>query len=239
MTIREAQTEGSLTPSGTETHNALRDFDLHSPDGSRPAAAESAAPTSRSSAGPTRDPGQPTRIDDAPVTDHITWIELAIGTGALLAWFILFLGGSLIDTTPYRSQLSGDQAGLLAWGVVGSFWTITNVGLLACCAATLGATGKRTRFTTKVVIRSEAIHVSQPLKDVFIYYASALMRGFGIYMLVFAGLLVLATETLEAPTQTKYLRLAATLSVMSFYAGYDPETFGSLFGRVRRMFENE
>jgi hypothetical protein len=52
-----------------------------------------------------------------------------------------------------------------------------------------------------------------------------------------AGLLVLATESFIRPSQGEYVRLAATMSVMSFYAGYDPAALGSLLHRVRKLLE--
>ncbi len=36
----------------------------------------------------------------------------------------------------------------------------------------------------------------------------------------------------------QHLRLASTMSIMSFYAGYDPEMFGCLLQRVKRLFES-
>jgi hypothetical protein len=166
--------------------------------------------------------------------------ELLVGLGAMGAWFVLFAGGVLIGTGSHRTAVA-NPPGIFDWlwsfMVVLLFWTITNVGLLSCIAAFLGALGRRTRFTVAALTADSIDVPSTAPKTVATYYVSAVMRGFGIYALSFAGLLVLATQTFQNPEQGEYLRLAATLSILSFYAGYDPETFAGLLDRVKQFFQ--
>jgi hypothetical protein len=85
---------------------------------------------------------------------------------------------------------------------VSLFWIITNVGVLSCVAAFLGALGRRNHFTLGTVLVPDTHPVLQPdLQGLGTYYVSAIMRGFGIYTRVLAGLLVLAMELLASLTQ--------------------------------------
>ena len=54
-----------------------------------------------------------------------------------------------------------------------------------------------------------------------------------------AGLLVMATEALTSPTQGHYVRLASTISVVSFYAGYDPQMFAVILDRIKRLLDSK
>ena len=167
--------------------------------------------------------------------------ELVLGLLGLVTWFGLFSGGILISTEPYRAvlqtptQVSQTVVSLI---VVSLFWTITNVGVLSCVAAFLGALGRRTHFTLGTDLVPAVHPVPQPdLQGLGTYYVSAIMRGFGIYTLVLAGLLVLATESLASPTQAAYMRLAPTISIISFYGGYDPTMFAGLLDRVKTLLQ--
>lgn len=167
-------------------------------------------------------------------------IELLLGVVALAAWFILFAGGVLIGTTSHRENIASPESAftwLQSFTIVFFFWTITNVGILSCIAAFLGALGRRTRFTMTAMANDTSAPAPPGAMTVAVFYISAIMRGFGIYALAFAGLLVLATQSFQNPDQGAYLRLAATLSVTSFYGGYDPETFAGLLDRVKQFFQ--
>ena len=167
--------------------------------------------------------------------------ELSLGIVALALWFVLFSGGILIATQPYRLELenpSGVTTMIVSWLVVCAFWTITNIGILSCIAALIGALGRRTRFTSRTDPFQSAIDARDPgNQGVATFYVSAIMRGFGVYALVLAGLLVLATDSLTSPAQDTYMRLAPTVSIISFYAGYDPSIFAGLLDRVKSFMQ--
>jgi hypothetical protein len=167
--------------------------------------------------------------------------ELVVGTVAVALWFILFAGGFLIDTAASRAEvgkgLQSEQL-LLSWTTVICFWTVTNVGILACLCALLGALGRRTRFALEAAADQGSAEPVEDTKGALVFYYSAVMRGFAIYSLVFAGLFILATEAFTKPQSGDYVRLAATLSVMGFYAGYDPKVFATVLQRVKRLFDS-
>ncbi|OYW11683.1 MAG: hypothetical protein B7Z55_19000, partial [Planctomycetales bacterium 12-60-4] len=158
--------------------------------------------------------------------------ELVLAIAALVAWFGLFAGGLLVGTEPHRTRIADPTVTTVAvadWMIVLSFWTITNIGVLSCVAAFLGAFGNRAQF-----IRLPETAPAQNLPpahwsfdSLWTYYTSAVMRGFGVYTLSLAGLLVLSTASLVRPTQDDYLRLAPLLSIIAFYGGYDSTVFGA------------
>jgi hypothetical protein len=188
-----------------------------------------------------------TTIDDdvdnhlPPTHVHVSGVELTLGGFALLSWFVVFAGGILIPTEPYRELLAKGNESLPLLGsavLVLMFWTVTNVGILCCISAFLGALGRRTRFAVKAQAGPSDGYVDlwpAPPAPMAAHYASAVIRGFMIYGIVMAGLLVLATETFTNTTQGGYFRLASTVSVLSFYAGYDPELFAGVLDRVKTL----
>lgn len=177
----------------------------------------------------------------------ITWRELFLASASLAAWFLIFTGGTLIKTSDYIGMLSNPLKAHEMFSltfVILLFWTITNIGFLSMLAAILGAFGNRTRFTTKLTDREARIvshseKVSINAREIYNFYASSIMRGFGVYVLVLSGLLVLATEALVSPDQGQYVRLAGMISVVSFYAGYDPEMIAGLLQRIENFIKPE
>ncbi|MCI0361098.1 MAG: hypothetical protein L0211_21675 [Planctomycetaceae bacterium] len=175
------------------------------------------------------------------------WRELFFSSASLLLWFALFAGGTLIATQPFIDSVARTTNAFEAAGysvIIILFWTITNVGILSMLAAVLGAFGQRTRFASPIAGRGLLGTPAQPSTDanpreLFTHYASAIMRGFGVYTLVLSGLLVLATDAIVAPTQGQYVRLAGMVSVISFYAGYDPEMLAGLLKRIERFLKTE
>jgi len=165
-------------------------------------------------------------------------VELVLGAVALAMWFMLFGGGILVGTAPYREEIQAPQGAahlLRSSVIVLAFWTITNVGLLCCLSAFLGALGRRTRFAIRLA--QAEVYLDAVPAQVRLHYASAVIRGFSIYAIMIAGMLVLATETFIQPSQGEYLRISATAAVLSFYAGYDPEMFAGVLSRVKRLVE--
>lgn len=185
------------------------------------------------------------QFEEARVTAG--WRELFVSSGALFAWFALFAGGTLIATKPFidaAANMSNPFNTAGNWCVIVLFWTITNVGILSMLAAILGAFGQRTRFASPIRMSGLLGTPAQPSTDaspreLFTHYASAIMRGFGVYTLVLSGLLVLATDAIVSPTQGQYVRLAGMVSVISFYAGYDPEMLAGLLKRIERFLKTE
>jgi hypothetical protein len=93
--------------------------------------------------------------------------------------------------------------------------------------------GKR---SVEPIVQSQ---VFTPLTNTEFFFAAAVMRGFGVYTLSLSGLLLLATDTLVKPDQETYLKLAPTISIISFYAGFNPQVFGIMLERVNKYMRAE
>lgn len=141
------------------------------------------------------------------------------------AWGGLLLAGLLVPTAPYREALSAPTEmsflGLISYSlVVFLCYTITNVPLLCCLAAVLGAIGGRARIELDGEEGGQIDYVNP--------YASAVLRAFFVYLVVISGTMV----SIENPvanfveaTQQQYVRLAVMLSAVGFVAGYNPGLF--------------
>lgn len=174
---------------------------------------------------------------------QLSMAELSAGVFSIILWFFLFSGGLLVSTQPHRDVIqnsNGNEVPFRSWFIVIAFWTVTNVGLLSCVSAYLGALGKRARFTHQTDQMHSPIDATRDHHDLlWTYYLSAVLRGFGVYTLLLGGLLVLATSSLVTSTQGDYMRLAPTLSIISFYAGYDPSVFSGLLEKVNSFLKTK
>jgi hypothetical protein len=146
---------------------------------------------------------------------------------ALLLWLTVFVGGTLVNSAPYRERFAAVKGSVL--GVVGdglivvTTYTLTNIGILCVLASTLGCIGAR--------IGLGPDGESQPPKDTSSPNSSAVLRGFFVYTIVLAGVLLFADRPVEA-TQTQYVRLAGLTSLLAFTLNYNPTLFGNLLKRA-------
>lgn len=188
-----------------------------------------------------RSPAPPRVISHALTA--LTGFEIFCAYSALLLWFLLFCGGSLLSTDEYRARLLGTGSWLLKVKpliVCLGFWTTTNVGLLSCLSAFLGAVGARCRFTTALDPNSAVQPPTEGVRSVLLTnYLAAVMRGFGVYTLSMAGLIFLARDSVTQPAQDTYLRLAPLISIVGFYSGFNPQTFAGLLGRVQTLLRTD
>ncbi len=173
----------------------------------------------------------------------LTGFEIFFAALALSLWFLLFCGGSLLGTSVYRAQLASS----LAWSskikplvFCIAFWTTSNVGLLSCLSAFLGAVGYRCRFTIALDPNCSVQPPTDAIRSILLTsYFAAVMRGFGVYTLSTAGLILVATDSVTEPAQETYLRLAPLISIVGFYSGFNPQTFGGLLSRVQTILRTD
>ena len=182
-------------------------------------------------------------IVQSQVFTPLTNTEFFFAAVALLLWFLMFSGGALISTQEYRSELGKSvvwYAKIKPLIVCLLFWTTSNLGLLSCLSAFLGAIGYRTLFTIPLSPHCSVSTISDSTRRMLLTSSlSAVMRGFGVYTLSLSGLLLLATDTLVKPDQETYLKLAPTISIISFYAGFNPQVFGIMLERVNKYMRAE
>ena len=172
----------------------------------------------------------------SPDASRLSTLEVVLGVAAVVGWLLFFAGGTIVSTAELRAMVekgtfqSPLQAVWAWWGVV-TCYTITNAAFLASLAAVAGQFSNRSRESE---LRSAGTKALLPphIRDVMACYSAAAMRGFVIYLLVISGLLLVTTEAIASPDQNQYVRLAATISVISFIAGYDSQVFKQALDRI-------
>ncbi|MCA9695345.1 MAG: hypothetical protein R3A51_15470 [Nannocystaceae bacterium] len=152
---------------------------------------------------------------------------------ALGGWIALFMGGTLVDTAPFRGQVDAWIRSLIApelpgpAGVGASVvvvllcWTPTNIALLSLVSGVLGTLGRSATLSDDE--DSAEIDTINPV-------TSALIRSLFVYLVVISGVLIIVETPFSMPTQGQYVRLAGLLSLLCFVVSYTP----SLFARLLR-----
>ena len=166
----------------------------------------------------------------------LTSSEVLFGIAAVLGWVLFFASGTVISTANAREVISAANFDSFfhvfsSWLTVVTCYTVTNVAFLSCLAAIAGQFSSRSRESELRVSNGRAVQ-NPHFKEVLACYASASMRGFVIYLLIVSGLLLVTTEAMATPNQNQYVRLAGTMSVVSFIAGYDSNVFRQALERV-------
>jgi hypothetical protein len=167
-------------------------------------------------------------VDESHIRDIIA---IVIG---LSVWGILFAAGVIINSGPCRDALGSaaympPSQRLRCWFIVITTFTLTNVALLSCFAAVLGAAGQRLR-----VGLSEDAEVLKGSKHP---YAAAIIGGFFIYLAAVSGILVLVEKPWATPTPEQYVRLAGLISLLSFLMGYNPRMLSRFLARIAEIIE--
>jgi hypothetical protein len=161
--------------------------------------------------------------------------EIAVVAGALLAWGLLFVAGFVINSGPFRDALTSGAVltglqRLKYWFIILTTFTLTNVAILCCLAAVIGAAGRRLRLglTDDDFGR---------LDETPNLYAAAVVAGFFVYLVAISGVLVLVEQPFSALSPDRYTRLAGLISLLSFLAGYSPKMLAQFLGRIAEMIE--
>jgi hypothetical protein len=151
---------------------------------------------------------------------------------AILLWLSVFLVGTLVNSGPYRARfasLGGSLNAIVGDGlIVGVTYTLTNIGILCILASLLGALAAEANLGVDGEKPGE--------QDTTAPRASAILRGFLVYLALIAGVLMFG-DTPAEPTQTQYVRLAGVTSLLGFTVNYRPGLFARLFARLSKIFE--
>src|SRR5687767_14837835 len=137
----------------------------------------------------------------------LRWVECLTGFVVLICWMLLFGGGILVDTEPYRIAISpsgaaalaagdtaspaapvvapaGDRPSLLvSWLVVLCCFLPLNLAWLCVASSTLGAFGNLANLGDDVMATRS--------RDTTNPYVSSVLRGFFVYLFMMSGLLLL------------------------------------------------
>lgn len=166
--------------------------------------------------------------------------EVVFGIASILGWLCFFLAGTVVATAPYRAMIAdtsaASAAGLFgAWTVVLTCYTVTNIAFLSCFAAVIGKFSRRSLSYETATIHGLTPAPIASFREVLVFYAVAIARGFVIYLMLAAGLIMLTTDAVTNAKQEEYIRLAGTVSVIAFLAGYDAEIFKRALDRIASL----
>jgi hypothetical protein len=146
-----------------------------------------------------------------------------IGFVCVIMWLLIFLPGLTINSSPFRQEILEGTVTFQNFTTVLITYTITNVALLCCLAGVVGAATKR--ITTKSSNEKKA--TEKPLVNaIFLGFT----RGFSVYLLLLAGVYAATPDPFAMPTPEQYVRMAGTLSLMSFTVNYEPDLFQTIVG---------
>lgn len=150
-------------------------------------------------------------------------------------WMAVFIGGTLVNSEPFRLRFANLEGG--AWGmlqsglVVAATYTLTNVAILCICAGLLGQLG------AKAVLGVDDSEHGAAIQDSTSPRSSAVLRSFFIYLAVIAGVLILGESPLTATPQ-QYVKLAGAISLIAFLVNYQPAAFGRVLERSAELLQN-
>jgi hypothetical protein len=149
---------------------------------------------------------------------------------AIVAWVILTAAGVAVSTKPYIDLISNadGKATFLhlaqAWFLVITCYTFTNIAILCCLSAVIGAIGRSARV--------DDVDRNDPATDLRTLCISGMIRGFFMFIVILSGTLILSDQKYDDITIEQYLKLAGLVSLLSFAIGYDPHLFVTFFERV-------
>jgi hypothetical protein len=167
---------------------------------------------------------------------QLTRSEAIVSVLAISAWVILAAAGVAVSTKPYVDLISNanSKTAMLelvkAWFLVITCYTFTNIALLCCLSAVIGAIGRSARI--------DDVERNDPATDLRTLCISGMIRGFFMFIVVLSGTLILSDQKCDDITIEQYLKLAGLASLLSFAIGYDPHLFVSFFERVSKWTNN-
>jgi hypothetical protein len=162
--------------------------------------------------------------------------EVVFVFAILMAWTALLAIGMLVNSAPYRDALAQGKSSPLNYLIAGfiSFmsYTFTNLAMLSGLASLAGAGARHVEAQ---------LNGAQPIANILALYTSAALRGFFVYLVSLSGLMFLVEGVFTniAKSADIYLRLAGSISLLSFMLGFNPEMFARLLDRIARLLEDQ
>jgi hypothetical protein len=169
--------------------------------------------------------------------------EVIFAMAGLGAWIGLYAIGTSVGAGPYLERINGTQdldvlTAVKCWAVVLACSTITNVCALTCLASLLGglywvATARHKNGNGddfQILELDDAIDSAGGRTAL---YVSVTIQGFVVYLVLSSGLFLLGEHPFLAPTQDKYVSLAALASLIGFLGAAQPTFFTTLLDIAR------
>ncbi|MEK6263068.1 MAG: hypothetical protein AABP62_31190, partial [Planctomycetota bacterium] len=143
----------------------------------------------------------------------------------------------VVETASIREVVTGRHTasmmeGLGAWLILLTSYTVTNFAILSCLAAIIGKFSRRSLSFETASLDGLAPALTPTFREVMVFYSVATTRGFVIYLMLTGGLILLSTTTVTESSPSEYIKLASTISIMAFMAGYDSKVFKQSLDRI-------
>jgi len=187
--------------------------------------------------------------------DTLSPLQACVAFVVFVAWLALFAGGILVDTRPYRTQISPTGVAALQGqsstrgstpnatdspdqGLASSTnaptgvsnvtaWVIVLLCFLPINLAWICATASVLgSYGSRAELGDDKTAASSV--DTSRPFVSAVIRGFFVYLFMISGLLLLDETPFSNPAPGQYIRLAGFLSLFSFIVSYQPSLFNGV-----------
>ena len=167
----------------------------------------------------------------------LRFVEVVFGVTTIFLWLCFLLAGIVVATRPYREMISENTAVstwelVSAWGILLTCYTVTNIAILSCCAGVIGKFSRRSLAYETASLNGLTPAPIATFREVLVLYSVAIARGFVIYLMLTGGLILLTTSAVTSSTPEEYIKLAGTVSILAFMAGYDAEIFKRALDRI-------
>ncbi len=156
-------------------------------------------------------------------------IIVSLGIIGMITWIILFGLGVLVNSEPYRNAVLH----LFSWHdffLALITYTPTNLILLCLFAAFAGGCASKLIFSG-ITKKTEELGLTMPENktDSQIYMNEnpfgSMLRGLTVYFIFLTGSFLATTDPFLHPSADQYAKSAGTVSLLSFFVGYDPTVF--------------
>jgi hypothetical protein len=186
-------------------------------------------------AGPNAPPSVETMADK--LLHPLRSSEVVFGVTTIFLWLCLFLVGIVVETASLRASIAENTIAsgwelVSVWFVLLTCYTVTNIGILACLCAVIGKFSRRSLAYESASLNGLKPAPIASFRDVLVLYSVAIARGFVIYLLLIGGLILLTTPVVTDSSPEEYIKIAGTVSILAFMAGYDAEVFKRAIDRV-------
>ncbi len=143
----------------------------------------------------------------------------------LILWLLTFSVGAFVDTNPIRANLA-QQFQMSGFLLVIVAWIPTNLGILAILAGLSGSLCRSLLRTLEVGL--EQIRTEKEGSRIL----GGAIAGLLFYLSLMAGAFLLMSHPFETTTKEQYFRVAGTVSLLCFLAGFRPDLLRRILDKL-------
>jgi len=176
--------------------------------------------------------------------DYIRKVTTVVfGLLGIVIWIVLFGLGVLVDSAPFRFIVLNSFSWYYFFLALITY-TPTNLIVLCLFAAFAGGCASKLIYSG-IVKKSEEQGTSLPESktDSQIYMNEnpfgSMLRGLTVYFIFLTGSFLATSDPFLHPTADQYAKSAGTVSLLSFFVGYDPTVFRTMLSLTGKFKSKE